>query len=519
MIDRLEIPEHSGEVLLVPTGVDLLGVARHNRQRLAAERAPIAGVPLSGLRALAREEALTLARAYTAALDLGPVAEGDLLLATGHQPVFAHPGIWVKYLLLDRLAARGHTGLDVVVDSDAMEETGADLPSHSAAFLERRREALRAAGPEEPYEGQAALTEAEWTDFLRRVDRHVGTVREEAIRRPWETFRALRPPATAEYAAFLTALRRRYEGPRRFLDVPVSAIAETPSFRIFFLHIAAHAARFQDIHNTHLDAYRQQQRIRTEAQPFPNLTVEGHRVELPFWAIAGGRRRRLFLDVRRQVLVIAREGGTEQFPLPGDAAAAAFARLRLRPRALALTLFLRLLVTDFFIHGVSGGRYDRVTDAVIADFFAVAPPLYAVASATLHLPLAESADPEAARQSLQRMIQEARHNPERLLTDPTAAQRLLIEEKWQWIRRLEAPELTRRERRTATAAIRALNQRLRAALNERVTALEAALAALDEHRGPTDAAVYRGYPYFLHRLDAVEELVTQMLHAGTTHHA
>src|SRR3990170_2265961 len=394
----LEIPEHSGEVLLVPGRVDLVAVARRNRDRLSGERTPIAGVPLSDLRVRARDEILTLARAYTAALELGPVAAGDLLLSTGHQPVFPHPGIWVKYLLLDRLAARGHTGLHVIVDSDAMEETGVDLPSHPAAFLERRREVLRAAGAEEPYEGQPAPTGAEWADFIRRVDGHVQTVREEAVRRPWDAFRALGRPAAADYAAFLTALRRRYEGPRRLLDVPVSLVAETPSFRAFFLHIAADATRFLDIHNTHLEAYREQQRIRTEAQPFPNLTAEGNRIELPFWTVAGGRRQ-------------------------------------------------RLLLVDLFIHGVSGGRYDRVTDAVIAEFFGVPPPIYAVASATLYLPFAESADPEAARQSLQRMIQEARHNPERVLTEPTPEQRTLIEEKWQWIRRLEAPDLTRPERR------------------------------------------------------------------------
>ena len=191
MSDRpLEIPEDSGEVLLVPGRVDLVAVARRNRDRLSGERTPIAGVPLSDLRVRARDEILTLARAYTAALDLGPVAAGDLLLSTGHQPVFPHPGVWVKYLLLDRLAAQGHTGLHVIVDSDAMEETGVDLPSHPGAFLERRREVLRAARAEEPYEGQPAPTGAEWADFIRRVDGHVQTVREEAVRQPWDAFRA-----------------------------------------------------------------------------------------------------------------------------------------------------------------------------------------------------------------------------------------------------------------------------------------------------------------------------------------
>ena len=59
----------------------------------------------------------------------------------------------------------------------------------------------------------------------------------------------------------------------------------------------------------------------------------------------------------------------------------------LRPRALTLTLFARLCLGDFFIHGIGGGKYDEVTDAIIRDYFGIEPPAYQVLSATLHLPL------------------------------------------------------------------------------------------------------------------------------------
>ena len=48
----------------------------------------------------------------------------------------------------------------------------------------------------------------------------------------------------------------------------------------------------------------------------------------------------------------------------------------LRPRALTLTLFARLCLGDFFIHGIGGGKYDEVTDAIIRDYFGVEPPAY-----------------------------------------------------------------------------------------------------------------------------------------------
>lgn len=513
MIEQsLEIPDRSGEVLLAPRGADLLDLAAENHAHLGEAGVRLAGARLGELRSRAREEVLTLARLHSAALGVGGVAEGRFLLATGHQPVFVHPGIWVKYLLLDRLAVQGHTGLAVTVDSDAMEEAAVDVPAHGTAFLERRREVLRATGPEEPYERQPAPTPEEWEDFLRRVDGHLRTVPEERIRRAWEAFLALGRPGGDDYSAFVTILRRRYEGPRRFYDAAVSQIAETDAFRTFFLHILADAERFLVVHNSHLEAYREQQHIRTEAQPFPNLVADEGRIELPFWSVRGGRRERLFLDRRRRRLVTAgRPAAPEGAPLPSGAGDPLFSHLRIRPRAVALTAFLRLIVVDLFIHGVSGGRYDRVTDAVTREFFGVEPPRYAVASATLHLPFAAVADPEADRQALLRAIQEARHNPERLLPAPSPEQRALIEEKWRLIRALEAPALARRDRRGATRAIREINERLSAALGARLAEMEAARAALDERASPADAAEYRGYPFFFYEREAVEGLVNAML--------
>ncbi len=59
---------------------------------------------------------------------------------------------------------------------------------------------------------------------------------------------------------------------------------------------------------------------------------------------------------------------------------------RLSPRALTLTTFLRLFVVDQFIHGIGGGRYDQVTDRLIARHFNIDPPVFAVTTATLFFP-------------------------------------------------------------------------------------------------------------------------------------
>ncbi|MGH2454355.1 MAG: hypothetical protein ACRDF5_11460, partial [bacterium] len=484
----LQIPERSGEVLLVPRRAELLELARANRAALAAAGVQIAGAALGEWRARARAEALPLARRYTRGLGVEPPPDGDpggLLLATGHQPVFPHPGIWVKYLLLDRLAGDGHTALAVIVDSDAMEAVGADVPTRPAAQLERRHETLRRVHPEEPYEAHRAPSAEEWESFLARLDRHLQAIREPQVRAPWEAFRRRPRPEVETFPAFLTAVRRRHEGARRFLDLPISTIAETEPFRAFFVHVAGDPAGFADVHNRHLSAYRAAQGIRTEAQPFPDLDVGTDRVELPFWSVADGRRRRLFISPRDRLLSTPER---PLIPLPRDPAAPALAALALRPRAITLTSFLRVFLSDLFIHGVSGARYDRVTDAVLSEFLEIRPPAYAAASATLHLPFEGATDPAGERSALAQQIQEGRHNPERLLVDPTAEQKALVDEKWRLIRGLAAPGLTRAGRRDLTQRIRGINERLSAALSGSLAEMEAALAAYEEGRGPENVA-------------------------------
>ena len=55
--------------------------------------------------------------------------------------------------------------------------------------------------------------------------------------------------------------------------------------------------------------------------------------------------------------------------------------------ALVNTLYCRLFLGEYFLHGIGGGKYDEVTDALAQAFYGVEPPAYGVLTATLLLPL------------------------------------------------------------------------------------------------------------------------------------
>ena len=61
--------------------------------------------------------------------------------------------------------------------------------------------------------------------------------------------------------------------------------------------------------------------------------------------------------------------------------------MKVRSRALTNTLFARLFLSDLFIHGIGGGKYDELTDDLIRRFYGIEPPEFLILSATRLLPL------------------------------------------------------------------------------------------------------------------------------------
>ena len=506
---ELEIPTTSPVAVAVPAYDTWPALGKANRLALDAATVEVGGIPLGELRRAARAEALALAAVYMRELGLEVPDHGAAaVLCTGHQPVLAHPGIWIKYLALSRQVPPEGVGLNLIVDTDAIDEIYAEVPI-SDGLLRRERIVLSRAGPDVPAEALPAPDPVQWRAFLEAVEACLQTAGGPALAPGWSRARLLPvPPSGQGLPGAVTAARRTLEGPRPYLDLPVSWLARTRAFRRFVLSIARHADRFAAVHNATLAAYRAHYGIRTGAQPFPDLAVEKGRIELPFWLVDGGRRQALFVEAGGgRFYADGRDAG----PVPRDPDDPAFASMGIRPRALALTAFARLVVSDLFIHGIGGGRYDRATDAVIEAFYGVSPPAYATVTATLHLPFSAGAPLQDERHRLQRLLLDLQHNPDRFLPSGDGPHSAPAAEKWALIRRLDAAtDLTRRERRAITQRIRELNLIMQEAVADRLGQAQEALRHHDRSEQEVEATGYRGYPFLLFPVEAVEELVDQL---------
>jgi hypothetical protein len=271
--------------------------------------------------------------------------------------------------------------------------------------------------------------------------------------------------------------------------------------------------------------YRRLYGIRSRNHPMPDLAVQGEWHEAPFWAWRRGQKRRGRLFARRTAAAVELRVGDEiwpTLPLPaggnGAAAAAAWCDLetqgfKVRSRALTNTLYARLFLADLFIHGIGGGKYDEVTDAIVRRFYGIEPPEFVVLSATLLLPLPSFAVSAEDCRQLARRLRDLHYNPQRHLDVLAAgeARRAALElagQKAAWITR---PAADKRERRQRYRTLRSLTEQLGSFLDGREQDYRRELARCDERLQANAVLRRRDFAFCLYPESELRSLYTPFL--------
>lgn len=476
---------------------------------LEANRSESGGWPARLLeeRASARGELLEAARAYSASIGFDvPEVVGEAIVVTGHQPDLYHPGIWAKDFLLERLTREvSGTGLDLVVDTDVVGSVGFSVPG-SGAVVRRRDVLLRGAATGSTWLQAPPPSATELAAFRAAGRDAVDALGVPALIGRFDVYCACLEEAArggGDLATILTAARRCIEAPlgMGYLQLPVSSLARTRAFRRFAAELLLDAGRFREAMNAALAEYRRATHTRSAAQPFPDLHEDATGVEVPFWLLDETGRHAVSVDDSGRVSARGREL-MRLAATPGEVAEDVADRgLLLAPRALSLTLFTRLFLADLFIHGLGGGRYDRITDAVMRAYYGVEPPGYCVASLALLLPLGVPATTDADVAEAERRLKRFEHNPDELLAAsddlaPPERERLqaLAARKHRLIAELGRPGA---DRKTLGLEVRAVNAELAIGLAPVGEALRAEAQRVRIARDAWDVLGARDYPFFL----------------------
>ncbi len=196
--------------------------------------------------------------------------------------------------------------------------------------------------------------------------------------------------------------------------------------------------------------YRRANGIRNAAHPVPDLATDGHWLEAPLWiwSTEQPQRLRAFICSCGNDFVISNRAGRSirlTIDPEGDASDAVRRLMewrrqgvKIRSRALVTTLWARLALSDLFLHGIGGAKYDQVTDRLMETFFNLPPPGIMVLSATLYLPIERPAEPVADLRTIHRQLRNLTYHPDSYLRnaavpDGDAAAAALIAEKQHWI--------------------------------------------------------------------------------------
>ncbi|MBW6467956.1 MAG: hypothetical protein K0B85_02190 [Coriobacteriia bacterium] len=511
MRPRADMPAAHGELTAVPPVSEWADLARTNARAADSWEFEVAGAPVSDVRSEARKTLLAVAANVTAAmgLDAPPVPDDPgPIVVTGHQPDLYHAGVWVKDFLVQHIAHQtGGTGVDIVVDTDGFDRLGVDVPCLDLA--EKRCRHDLAVGSGASCFGCAPVPSADQIEaFCQETAAAIRTLPTPAVAGHFSDFcDALREarPFSRSLSDLITGARRRFEGELTdYLELPVTDAAATRPYLRFALDILLDAERFARCHNAVLDEFRSRNRVRTPAQPFPNLSVSHGSVEVPFWLVsAEGRFAARIAEAGDGIDLLGPEGPVLHLPSDTEVALTVLADsgLTLAPRAVTLTLFFRTFLADLFIHGLGGDRYDRVTDGIARAWWGIELPPYVVASLTMYLPLEAPIVSDEDIADLDRRVHRLTHNPDEALAemsfDSADEQRhalALVEEKRRLVQEISVDGA---DRKALGTRIRAVNDEMGILVAPLVAEVRARRDALVAQQRDSEVLTDRTYPFCL----------------------
>lgn len=355
--------------------------------------------PLADFRKKARQEALVAAKNYHQLLgEPLPAIEFDQLLVAGHQPELFHAGVWIKNFALNKIARENQlVPLNLIVDTDLVKSTVLAVPEAIAGGYKSVAVPFDEARSGRIYEGSHICKPELFRQVPHEVDKILGPKADRLLNRYWAR-------ETTDLTTALTAPRRQAErdwGCHNW-ELPISQLSQTPSFLKFVRYLLNDLENFRSIYNQVVLDYRRKYKLRSENHPVPLLGQKGAALETPFWCIDPKANNR-----------------QSYFHSPESSVDPKY----LRSKALITTLYARVFLGAGFIHGIGGGKYDEVTDALIERWLGIEAPGYGVVSATVHLPLDWQKIEGDRIQNIGRQIRDLTWNPQRHLAEDGRTQK------------------------------------------------------------------------------------------------
>ena len=359
---------------------------------------------------------------------------GDALpiVMAGHQPTLFHPGVWFKNFALSRIGEQTRSlAINLVIDNDVASPGSIRVPTIDQRSNEiiYSSVAYDQAGGGVPFEQTTVRNRELFDHFDRSVRRAIAPlVQDPCVDQLWQhAKKAIERCGVAGCA--LAQARHGLESDvgLRTLELPMSVVCRGDAFARFVFWILRDLPRFHDSYNSSAHIYRRAHGIRSNAHPVPDLhqahDEDGSTwLETPLWVYGNESptRKPVWAKLDGDKLTVG-DRGDRHFEIDirdpeaaiGQITDSANPDFKLRPRALLTTMYARGVLSDLFLHGIGGGKYDQLGDMITRSFFRVLPTEFMVVSATIQLPRIETRDFDSEIRRIQRRLRETVFQPER----------------------------------------------------------------------------------------------------------
>lgn len=444
---RLRAPSKHGQTLQDPPLESAKKIIRENLEANAGD-VLIGDTRLGELRKLGRREVFELACLHTSSyrnvsLFAGSAQTNRQIVMSGHQPRLFHPGVWYKNFALSSLSSNLNcTAINLVVDNDICGVAAIKVPEFRNGEAAFGLLPIDTPGDNVPFEDRQIEDHTIFDSFASRVSAAIETwVKQPIVNQLWKLATEIRK-ADNRLGHTLAASRHAMELDfgLQTLEVPLSQVAQTRAFALFVKHLLMNLPSFQSVHNASLNDYRRIHKIRSRSHPVPPLESDDQWLEAPLWIwnTHDPIRGRLFVRVLKDTISLSNRRDI-QLDLETKNFVDQFSELTrrqnmaVRPRALGTTMFARTVLSDLFLHGIGGAKYDHLTDAIIENFLGMRPPRFMTLTATMGLPVeSEIANPtELSR--IKNQLRELAFHPETQLRNSDPASVEIVARKRHWI--------------------------------------------------------------------------------------
>ncbi len=484
---KLRAPKSDGETLHVPALGKIQEIWEENLSR-NFEGGNFQTFDFSDLRQTARAECAQQAYSYTNRylnINLRARAQNQFVYS-GHQPALFHPGVWYKNFALSQIGKRLNCmPINLIIDNDICGINAIRAPVHLDGTVSTRSIPIDAHGDNIPFESRKIVDRNVFDSFAESASSAIRPwVDNPVVKKLWpNVIESIDPQQRLGHAIASGRHLLENELGLRTLELPISRLAQTKGFASFVNEMVERRRQFVDVYNQCLKEYRRIHKIRSRSHPVPELEIRDEWFELPFWIWHTDLpiRRNLFCRVSANQCQFS-DGSNIVSTLESESFVEQFCELQnhkicVRPKALMTTMFSRLVLSDLFLHGIGGSKYDQMTDSIVRQMFDFNPPTFLTLTATFKLPTQLPITDPHDVVNAQVQLREMQFHPEKFIATPSDQARNLIDTKYRWINK-ELPQGQRRERH---CRIDECNRQLQGFLVSARRELKESSRALQEH--------------------------------------